>query len=90
MKSHITKDFKSCFKSLPGHIKRSAHRCYQTWRADPNHPSLQFKPVGKRPPVYSIRVALGWRAMGIVEGNSIIWFWIGSHADYDLLLKKHR
>ena len=37
--------------------------------------------------VYSVRVTLGFRALGLLEGEEITWFWIGSHADYDRLLK---
>lgn len=34
----------------------------------------------------SVRVALGYRALGVVRGKDILWFWIGSHADYDRLV----
>jgi hypothetical protein len=37
--------------------------------------------------VYSVRVGLGWRALGVREGDVMVWFWIGSHADYDRLLE---
>jgi hypothetical protein len=38
------------------------------------------------PPTYSARVGIGYRAVGVVEGDTLIWFWIGSHADHDRLL----
>ncbi|MGA7501801.1 MAG: hypothetical protein WBX00_34140 [Isosphaeraceae bacterium] len=47
--------------------------------------SLQFKRVSSRQPIYSARVGLGHRALGLWEGNTITWFWIGSHAEYDTL-----
>lgn len=37
-------------------------------------------------PIYSVRIALGWRAVGVKEGEHMIWFWIGSHAEYDKLI----
>jgi hypothetical protein len=44
--------------------------------------------VGRRSAVYSIRVGLGWRALGLVEHDTVTWFWIGSHAEYDRLVKR--
>jgi hypothetical protein len=44
--------------------------------------------VVKKPPVYSIRVGIGWRAMGVIDNDGIIWFWIGSHTDYEKLINK--
>jgi hypothetical protein len=39
----------------------------------PSHPSLEFKCVGKRASVYSVRVGIGWRALGVVDqGNDAI------------------
>ena len=52
------------------------------------HPSLDFKRVGKNVSVYSVRVGIGWRALGLKENDVVVWFWIGSHAEYDRLLRK--
>jgi hypothetical protein len=38
--------------------------------------------------MYSVRVGLGWPAVGLIEGDAFYWFWIGSHADYDNQLKQ--
>ncbi|WP_446686561.1 ParE family toxin-like protein [Rhizobium laguerreae] len=53
-------------------------------KQDPRHPSLHFKRVGR---FWSARVGASWRALAVSDGDDIIWFWIGSHADYDKLLK---
>ena len=47
-----------------------------------------FQKIHGRDMVYSCRVTLGYRALGLLENEEITWFWIGSHADYDRLLKK--
>ncbi len=88
MKSYLTDNFLDCFKRLPNRIKLSAKRNYQLWLKNPNHTSLQFKKVGKKCDVYAVRVGIGWRALGVKEKDAIVWFWIGSHAEYDRLLKK--
>lgn len=51
----------------------------------PHTPSLQFRQVHPSGPIYSASVGLGYRALGVREGDVVIWFWIGSHADYDRL-----
>lgn len=88
MRSELTESFRKCFAALPNDVKARARKNYRLWRNNPEHPGLEFKKMGKRKPVYSVRVGLGWRALGVVEGSSIIWFWIGSHAEYDKLLAK--
>ena len=35
----------------------------------------------------SVRVGLGYRALGVRHGDDILWFWIGSHAEYDRLVR---
>lgn len=52
----------------------------------PQHPGLRFKPVHATRPIYSIRVGIHFRALGIVAGDEIVWFWIGSHDDYERLI----
>jgi hypothetical protein len=61
-------------------------RAYEHWRADPAHPSIQFKRVSTSEPVYSARIGLAHRAPGLLEGDAVTWFWIGSHDDYERLL----
>jgi len=83
--SHLSEDFIACFSGLPARIQRLARKSYKQWKRDPSHPGLQFKRVGRRKPVYSVRVGIGWRAMGLKTDDVMLWFWIGSHAEYDAL-----
>ena len=39
-------------------------------------------------PIFSARVSLGYRALAIREEDTWVWFWIGSHSDYDQLLSR--
>jgi hypothetical protein len=85
--SQLTDDFLACFAKLPDAVKEQARKAYRLWRNNTHHPSLQFKKIHNHESLYSIRVSRGWRALGLLEGNTISWFWIGSHADYDKLIK---
>jgi len=86
VRSHLTAEFISCFRKLPARIQRLARKNYKLWKQDPSHPGLQFKRVGKRKPVFSVRVGIGWRALGLQMGDAVVWFWIGSHAEYETLV----
>lgn len=86
MKSRATPRFWASYSGLPAEIKQAARKAYRLFREDARHPSLQFKKVHVREPLYSVRVTLGYRALGLLDGDEIAWFWIGTHAEYDRLL----
>lgn len=88
MNSSVTKEFRKQLDALPTEAREQAERAYALWRLDPYHPGLQFKQVSRRQPIYSVRVGIGYRALGLREGDHVYWFWIGSHAHYDDFLKR--
>jgi hypothetical protein len=88
MKSELTIEFIQYFAELPERVKKTARKNYQLWKQNPSHPSLEFKKLNTKQPVYSVRAGMGWRAVGVMKNSdTIIWFWIGSHSNYDKLLK---
>jgi hypothetical protein len=72
-------------EALPAQIQTLARRNYALLRENASHPSLQFKPLGGGR-LYSVRVGLHYRALGVPIDGGIQWFWIGSHAEYDRLI----
>ena len=86
MKSRATPRFWAAFHDLPEPARDAARKAYRLFRENPNHPSLQFKKIHDREPIYSVRVTLGYRAVGLLEADEITWFWIGNHADYDKMM----
>ena len=72
------------YDKLPAEIKEQADKNYRLLKENSNHPSLHFKKIEK---YYSVRVSLRFRALGIEAEDGIVWFWIGTHAEYDKLLK---
>ena len=88
MKSRTTRRFRELLAALPAHIRQQARDAYDLFCQNPAHPGLHFKKVHPAPPIYSARVGLGYRALGVLDGDTLIWFWIGSHADYDRLLER--
>lgn len=90
MISHTSARFRKAYRQLPMLIRKQAKAAYQLFQQNPYHPSLHFKQVHSSRPIYSVRASLDYRAVGIREGDVILWFWIGSHADYDKLLTQMR
>jgi mRNA-degrading endonuclease RelE of RelBE toxin-antitoxin system len=88
MKSSVTKTFRKQLRDLPTFVQEQAAKAYALWQEDPYHPSLQFKRVSQRQPIYSARISLNYRALGLLESDRIYWYWIGAHDGYDELLKR--
>ena len=84
MKSHATRKFWEAHRRLPRDIQRLAFKQYRLWLQDPFHPSTRFKKVGAH---WSARVSEDYRAVGIMDGDTVIWYFIGAHSEYDRLLK---
>jgi mRNA-degrading endonuclease RelE of RelBE toxin-antitoxin system len=88
MKSKATPRFWKCYGRLPLREQQRARKAYQIWKDNPNSPGLRFKRVSEEEPVYSARVSDDYRVLGLLEGDTIIWFWIGDHAEYERILKQ--
>jgi len=83
MKSATLPSFWAAYEPLEQGIKRRAQKAYQLWAQNPFHPSLHFKCVNSEEAIWSVRITLGYRALGILEGGTVTWFWIGNHDDYE-------
>ena len=88
MHSFTQNTFWEAYRRLPDHVQRQARESYRFFASNSNHPSLDFKRVSRRRPVYSARVSIDYRAVGVMDQGDIVWFWIGSHDEYDRLLKR--
>ena len=88
MRSRATPRFLAAYGELPPEIRELARKAYRLFRENARHPSLHFKKVHDRDPIYSVRVTLGYRAVGLLEDEEITWFWIATHSQYDRLLEQ--
>jgi len=86
VRSRTTAQFRKQLAALPEDVRQHAKKAYRQFRHDPWQSSLRFKQIHPRRPLYSVRVARGYRAVGKRDERGVLWFWIGSHADYDKLL----
>lgn len=86
MKSFRTHKFRSLYEKLPKSIQEETDKSYRLWRENPRHPSLHFKLIYKN--IWSIRITLNYRALGLMKEEGIFWFWIGKHDEYERLIRK--
>ena len=86
MKSSTTTEFRKLFADLPEQVQQQTRAAYRQFKEDPSHPSLRFKKVHPDLPIYSARISKNYRAVGQLDGDTVIWFWVGSHGEYDKLL----
>lgn len=86
MNSVTTERFRNLYAELPEHIKEQAIKTYRIWKKNNHHPGIQFKQIHKTDPIYSVRITLSYRAIGVKDKSTMVWFWIGSHAEYDKLI----
>ena len=87
MRSRTTRKYRDLFESLPKAIRDKAKAAYGLWSDNPDHRSLRFKKVHSALPIYSVRIDLDYRAVGILNGDAVVWFWIGPHAEYERMLR---
>ena len=83
MNHTTTESFWKGFDALPRDVQQLARANFELLKANTRHPSLHFKKIDK---TWSARVGLHFRALAGEEGDTLIWFWIGSHAEYDRLI----
>ena len=80
---HASAAFWKKYEGLPADVRAIADKNYELLKADPRHPSLHFKKVGR---FWSVRVGMKYRALAVDVDGGVLWFWIGSHAEYDRLI----
>ncbi len=88
MRSETTAAFRENLARAPNVIQAKAQSAYRLWSENPAHPSLRFKKVHDKLSVYSVRIDIDWRAVGVLKDDVVIWFWIGPHSEYERLLAR--
>ena len=88
MISHVTDEFRECLSNLPEEIKKKAKKAFKQFKEDPYYPGLHFEQVHQTKPIVSVRITDYYRAVGLKEGETIVWYWVGSHPEYERVIKR--
>jgi mRNA-degrading endonuclease RelE of RelBE toxin-antitoxin system len=86
--SRTSSDFRRNLARLPTAVRRQAREAYQLFKKNPRHPSLKFKKLPPHDNLWSIRINIDYRAIGRSGDEVILWFFIGSHAEYDKVIAR--
>jgi hypothetical protein len=86
IESRTTRQFWRLFFDLPFDVQREAKRAYRLFQTNPAHPGLQFKKLEREDQIYSARIGLDYRALAVMKKGRVVWYWIGSHSEYDRLV----
>jgi hypothetical protein len=70
------------YDKLPVEIQRLADKNFALLKRDLSHRSLHFKKTGR---FWSARVGVHYRTVAVQQGDNLVWFWIGTHEDYNRL-----
>jgi hypothetical protein len=76
-------EFWACYRNLPANVQELADKNFDLLKSNPRHPSLHFKKIAN---YRSVRVGTYYRALAVEIPEGLLWFWIGSHSDYDKIL----
>ena len=87
MTHHASRRFWQAYDALPDDIRDLADKAYDLLEKNPQHPSLQFKRVGK---LWSARVCRGYRALAKEVDDGLLWFWIGPPDEYIRLIQRRQ
>jgi mRNA-degrading endonuclease RelE of RelBE toxin-antitoxin system len=85
VKSRTRPSFWRSYESLDARTRAAARRAYELFADNPDHPSLRFKKLAGHDDLWAVRITERYRAVGERRGDSVIWFWIGTHNDFDNL-----
>ena len=83
MRHQANDDFWKAYDALPQQVRRQADKAFELLEQNPGHPSLDFKQIGHR---WSARVTRRHRLPALEIEGGYLWYWIGSHDDYDRLI----
>jgi hypothetical protein len=88
MEHRTTAEFWQRHQDLPSDVRDRADKQFALLKSNPQHPSLSFKKIGNRngTELWSARVTLNYRAVAIRRPDGYVWFWIGTHKAYDVMI----
>lgn len=82
------------FARLPKNIQEIASAAYATFLENPDHPSLNHHELKRtkkghhRESSWSVAITRRYRAIYCRDVDDNVWYWIGSHEDYNNFVGK--
>lgn len=75
------------FDDLPDEMRQLAEKNYHLWKENPSHPGLRFKKIHHDLPIFSFRVGMRHRTVGVeTDDGKVVWFWVGSFEIFEAFI----
>jgi len=84
MSHFTTPQFWQLYNALPQEVQALADKNFELLKTEAGHPSLRLKKVGL---YWSARVGAHYRVLATERAEGLVWFWIGPHSVYDVLIR---
>jgi len=81
--SRRTAEFWQLYRRLPKQIQAATRKAYQIFRENRAHPALRLERLRSDPRAWAVRITLDYRAVALRSGDDWLWFWIGTHKEFD-------
>lgn len=84
-----TADYRAMQERLPPPIRKLAESAFATFQRNPDHPALRRHRLADseagrhRSGTWSVSITMKYRALYVVDGETNVWYWVGSHSDFD-------
>ena len=91
--SRRTESYKKLYDKLPKEVQDACQQAFVEWKNEPS--SLVMKPLNQLSnEAYSAEINRRYRALGFKNKDSegktgYVWFWVGSHEDYNKVITNH-
>ena len=83
MTSRGTTGFWRLYHALPPEICQAAQQAFRKFSDNPAHPGLQLERLRSDGRAWSVRVSRKYRAVARRYDDDWLWFWIGTHEEFD-------
>lgn len=83
MVARAAAEFWQLYHDLSPAARAAARRAYRLFSQNPAHPGLRLERLRFDPRAWSVRVTRDVRAVAMRHGDEWVWFWIGTHRDFD-------
>ena len=88
-RNRTTRQFRELFAALPKRIQLLVREACPLFASNPAHLSLRVHELADSKKghhvsgSYSVSITMQYRAIYVVVDGINVWYWIGTHADYD-------
>ena len=86
MISHASERFWKSYQKLPFQLKSKAREVYVLGKKNSSHKILHFKQIHSDKQIFSVRITMNYRVLGVRNDEFMVWFWIGSQDDFNKMI----